>query len=135
MSLYTGKALTALISAIKADAACAALVGSRVYTAVPQKPTFPYIVIRTFSLPYDAKGGFTGTEVTARIQVLSEYRGAKEVSDVVTALHGALHEQNIPVTGANLVNLRYDGGGDALLEPDGKRWQGAVDFRLVLTKQ
>ncbi len=134
MSLFTGKAIGALITAIKADAVCAALVGGRVYTAVPQKPSFPYIVIRTFSQPYDAKG-LNGTEVTARIQVLSEYRGAKEVDDVITALHGALHEQSLAVTGANLVNLRYDGGGDALLEPDGKRWQGAVDFRLVLTNE
>lgn len=133
MSLHTGKALKAVIAAIKGDAGCSAYLNTRVYTYVPQKPTFPYAVIRTFSLPYDAKGGVIGSEITVRVQILSEYRGAKEVQDIVAAVHAALHEQNIAVTGANLVNLRYDGGGDALLEPDGKRWQGAIDFRLVLT--
>lgn len=132
MSLYTQKGLEAVVAKIKADAGVTALVSSRVYSSVPQVPTFPYLVVRTVSAPYDGKG-LIGSEIVVRISVHSEYDGAKEVGDIVTALHSALHEESLSVSGATFVNLRYDGGGDALREPDGVRWQGAVDFRLVIT--
>lgn len=132
MSLNTQKAVVAAITALSADAAFIALVGTRIYTNVQQNASFPYAVIRTFSIPYDTKDT-DGTEVTLRVQAFSEYKGSKEISEIMGAAYDVLHNKSITVTGANLVNLRYDGGGDANPEPDGKRWQGFIDFRIILT--
>ena len=132
MSLDTQKAVIAVITALKADVTLNALVAGRVYTNVVQNASFPYIAIRTFSIPYDTKDT-DGTEVTLRVQAFSEYKGSKEIAEIMSATYNALHKQSITVTGANLVNLRYDGGGDANPEPDGKRWQGFIDFRVILT--
>ena len=132
MSIYTSNIMKAVIAALKSDSQVSALIGDRVFTHVQQNCAFPYVAIRSFSAPYDTKTE-DGTETTLRIHVYSEYEGAAQVLDVLSKVHTALHKQQLTVEGANLVNLRYDGGGDAEPEPDGKRWQGFVDFRSVCT--
>lgn len=132
MSIYTKNILKAVITALKNDATVSGYLGDRVFTHVKQDSAFPYSAIRTISEPYDAKN-LSGTETIIRIHVFSQYDGASEVLNITSAIHDVLHEASLAVDGANLVNLRYDGGGDALPEPDGKSWNGFVDFRSVCT--
>lgn len=131
MSLNTLRAIGAIHTALVSDPSFSGVVGNRVYTAVVKNPTFPYCVIRTSSAPYDTKG-FNGSEIMVTLQVFSRYNGSKETLEILGHAYNALHDQNITVTGANLVNLRFDNGGDAVPEPDGKTWQGLATYRIVL---
>lgn len=119
----------AIYAALTTDTALAALVDD-IYDHVPANAAFPYVAIgETESVPWGAKD-FSGMEHTLTLNVWSRYKGRKEAKQIMAAIHDALHEAALSVTGQTLVNLRFKSAGTRL-ESDGVTRHAVVRYRAV----
>ena len=73
----------------------------------------------------------TGSEVTINMDVWSQYKGSKEVKNLMDRIHTLLHDSSLSVTGHNLINMRLE-FIDVLRDPDGITRHGIMRFRAVL---
>ncbi len=122
----------AVYAALAASAALQALIGNpaRVYDHVPDNPAFPYVTLGdTVSGPFDTKS-FAGRDQSVTLHAWSRYRGKKEVKQILTALHDALHEQPLTVAGHNFVLCRFE-FADVFDDEDGLTRHGVSRFRIV----
>lgn len=89
-----------LVTALKANAGVAALVGARVYDEPPANVTFPYVRIgEVIAQPFhtDGKEAF---EMTFGIEGYSRpVSGRVEAANIAFAVQVALHDQALTVTG------------------------------------
>lgn len=123
----------AAIVTLTNSGAVSALVGSRIYTDVPQKAQFPYVVISIQSEPF-AANDFSGQSHQLRIQSFSRAAGISECLAIRKAALDALDRQegNIAMTGSTLVKCEYSGLSDAFIEDDGKTWQSVGELEVVV---
>ena len=105
--------------------------GASVYDEVPEGSGFPYVVLgETTAIDYGTKD-INGSESTVMLHVWSQYRGAKEVKNIMDRVHDLLHDYSMSVSGANLINLRFE-FSDLLRDPDGVTRHGVMRFRAIL---
>lgn len=123
--------LQAAISGIKANGSISALVGTRVYSDVPDNPTFPFIVVEISSSPYDTKTS-EGMEHTLTCDIYSRETTPKTNGDIRAALYTLLHRQETALTGVTINNIICNGLAVTFKEPDGKTWHGVIQFRVVI---
>lgn len=109
------------------------LIAGRIYTDVPQKATFPYLVLNLDSGPF-AASDFSGQSHTLRLQIFSQDTSAKEALNIRKACLDALDRQEsaVTVTGFTLVRCEYSGNGTMFKEDDGKTWQAIGELELVV---
>ena len=104
---------------------------SKVYDDVPEGTTYPYVVMgEETAIPIGAKDT-DGHEHTLTIHVWSQYRGRKEIKNIMSQIYTLLHNVAISVTGASLVNIRHE-FERTLLEQDGITRHGVIRFRAVV---
>lgn len=123
----------ALFTALNGDSTLTTTLGASIFDHVPdhQAVTFPYVVIgEDTMLDYSTKD-LVGSDVTVTLHVWSQYRGSKEVKQVMDRVHTLLHDSNLTVTGRNLINLRSE-FSDVLRDPDGITRHGVMRFRAVM---
>jgi len=102
-----------------------------VYDDVPEGKTYPYVVIgEETSLNISTKT-VDAHEHTLTIHVWSQYRGRKEIKEIMEQIYTALHDSAITVSGASLVNLKQE-FEQTLLEGDGITRHGVIRFRAVV---
>lgn len=102
-----------------------------VYDDVPEGRSYPYIVIgEETSRNISAKDN-DGHEHTLTIHVWSQYRGRKEIKQIMEQIYTALHDSAITVSGASLVNIKQE-FEQTLLEGDGITRHGIIRFRAVV---
>lgn len=122
--------LTGISARLSAVSAVTALVGSRIYGAVPAKPTYPYVLITAQSIPMSAND-FSAMEHTVRVQAFA----AENKPGTCLAIRGAVmdaldrSESLITVQGGTLVSLEFDGLADAFPEDKGLTYQSVVEFK------
>ena len=105
--------------------------GASVYDEVPEGTSYPYVTIgETTALDYSTND-VNGSEQTLTLHVWSQYRGTKESKNIMDRLHDLLHNYSLSVSGANLINLRFE-FSDLIRDPDGITRHGVVRFRAVL---
>jgi len=127
--------LEALIDKLQQSPDIVALVGTRIYTDVPQNTVFPFIAIRISGGQYDTK---TEKGMEHFIRVSAFARASATVSAVTTALnlrkyiYDALHQKNLLITGQTMVNLLQDGLNELLEDDDGLTWQAITQYRCVV---
>lgn len=127
-----GLALQAAIYAsLRADAAVRMILGdpARIHDDPPTRPVFPYAAFgdaRVSQLP----GAEGHHEHDVRLRVSSRYRGRREARLAIAAIRDALHDADLPLTGARLVSLRFV-FADILRRPDGETFEGVARFRAV----
>lgn len=108
-----------------------------IYTNVPQDPeseddaAFPYIAINPINTtPTDTKDD-NGIVALIDVNVFTRSNSAKSDRALLTPIYDALQKySDLPVTGANVIDCRYDGGTD-FMESDGKTKQYSLTFRVV----
>tara|TARA_B100000524_G_C23416646_1_gene286345 strand:- start:75 stop:485 length:411 start_codon:yes stop_codon:yes gene_type:complete len=104
---------------------------SKVYDDVPEGTAYPYIVIgEETAIPTGAKDT-DGHEHTLTFHVWSQYRGRKEIKQIMEQIYTILHNVAISITGATLVNIRHE-FERTLLESDGITRHGVIRFRAVV---
>ena len=121
----------ALYARLNNDSTLTSTYGAAVYDEVPEGSGFPYVAIgESTALDYSTND-VTGSENTLVFHVWSQYRGAKETKNIMDRLHDLLHDYSLSVTGANLINLRYE-FSDLVRDPDGITRHGVMRFRAIL---
>ncbi len=125
--------IQAVVATLKADAGVTLLVAGRVYTDVPQKANFPYVVLSIDSDPF-AANDFSGQSHTLRIQAFGRNSTAKEVLTVRKACLDALDRQetSINLSAGTLVKCEFSGSGTMFQEDDGKTWQAVGELELIV---
>jgi len=65
------------------------------------------------------------------LDVWSQYKGSKEVKQIMDKIHDLLHDSSISVSGFNLINLRFE-FADIMRDPDGVTRHGVMRFRAII---
>lgn len=113
------------VSALTSDLSCAVL------DEVKQSQNYPFLTIgEETAIDYSTKD-VVGGEYTVNIDVWSQYKGSKETKQIMDKVHDLLHNNNLSVTGFNLINLRFE-FSDILRDPDGVTRHGVMRFRAVI---
>lgn len=121
----------ALHQRLTADANLLALLdGPRVYDDVPVRSQFPYVTFGLTSERDWSTGSDEGSEHSITLHVWSRAKGRKETSAIMDAIHAALHDVVLTLTGFRLVNLRHE-FTDARRDADGETYHGTSRFRAV----
>lgn len=123
---------TAIYQRLTNFAPLQALVGQRIYDDVPQPTQFPYVVIGEDTSIDWSQDCTLGTESTITIHAWSRYYGRIEAKRILQAVYDGLNRYNLPITGADCVNLisEYQ---ETFLDPDGITRHGVIRFRLLTT--
>jgi len=131
MSLHSWPLQQAVFSALNGNVT--GLNGSNitVYDDVPEDVVYPYVIIgEETALNFGSKT-LDGVEHTLTIHVWSQYRGRREVKEIMQSVYEILHEADINVSGASLVNIRQE-FSTTLAENDNITRHGVMRFRAVV---
>jgi len=102
-----------------------------VYDFVPESTAFPYVKVGEETSIDNGTKTLQGNEHTLVIHTFSRYRGSKEVKEIMSRIYALLHESSLSVSGASLVNLRFE-FSDVIKENDGFTSHGLQRFRAVV---
>ena len=102
-----------------------------VYDFVPENTAFPYVKLGEDTAIDNGTKTLQGNEHTLVVQTFSRYRGSKEIKDIMARIYTVLHESSLTVSGASLVNLRFE-FSDVLKENDGLTTHGLQRFRAIV---
>lgn len=120
---------TALDGATINDADGNAITG--VFDDVPENTAYPYVVIGEETATNIDTKDKEAHEHTLTIHVWSQYRGRKEIKNIMSSVYTTLHNASITVSGASLVNIRHE-FENTLTEADGITRHGVMRFRVVV---
>ncbi|WP_442577860.1 DUF3168 domain-containing protein [Mesorhizobium sp. ASY16-5R] len=125
--------LTAVQTLLLATAPVTALVGTRVYGAVPVKPTYPFILVTADSLPF-AANDFAGMEHRLRVQAFARENRPGTVLTIRQKVFDALNRNEAALTlpGNTLVLIEHDGLSTCFPEEDGRTYQSAIEFKALV---
>ncbi|WP_323034108.1 DUF3168 domain-containing protein [Pararhodobacter sp.] len=134
--LYELKA--AIITTLRGDARVSGFVARRVYDRVPtgdQAPPSPYVSMGPFDGTEDSADCIDGLAVSLQIDVWSwgdgEAYSSAECSKIAQAVRRALHDRELALPAAALVNLRHR-MTRIMQASDGITNHGALTFEATL---
>lgn len=102
-----------------------------VYDDVPENTSLPYVVIGEETTANSGTKTLDGVEHTLTLHIWSEYRGRREIKEIMESIYYLLHDTAISVTGASLVLIRQE-FSTTLEEADGITRHGVMRFRVVM---
>ena len=103
-----------------------------VFDDVPENTAYPYVVIGEETSVNLGTKTLDAHEHTLTIHAWSQYRGGmRDVKVIMQQIFTALHNSDITVSGASLVNIRHE-FEQVLLEQDGITRHGIMRFRVVV---
>ena len=121
----------AIVTALKANAGVAAIVGTRVYDNVPPSATFPYISLGDSQVLPDKADCIDGTEIFFNLDGWSRDNRFPECKTISKAVVAALDDQPLTVTGYTAVVFELD-NINYLRDPDGITRHVALSFRVLV---
>lgn len=120
-----------VISILSGDATLTGLVGSRIYTDVPDNETFPYINVSVTSGDYSVKDQ-VAMEHNIQVSAYSRDTSLDECSDIRSRVYDLLNRQEVAFTTSSVSNIMFNGFANVAKEPDGKTWQSVIQFDAVM---
>ena len=102
-----------------------------IYDSVPQNSTFPYV---TIDFQDTNNADFLNTRKDEKIMyfaVWSDYRGQKEVLEIMAELDALLHEQKFTLSAGRLVQMRVL-TKRTNRESDGLTYMGQLRLQVIL---
>ena len=102
-----------------------------VFDDVPENTAYPYVVIGEETATNIDTKDKDAHEHTLTIHVWSQYRGRKEIKNIMSSVYTTLHNASITVSGSSLVNIRHE-FENTLTEADGITRHGVMRFRAVV---
>lgn len=126
--------IAGVLTRLSGWSALTAIVGTKIYTRVPQQTLFPYILITLTSSDWSAKD-FAGMMHKLRVQGFSTASSPVEALQIRAAVIESLERQesNITVAGYNLVSFEKGSLSDIMIEKDGVTMQSIVEFDVIVT--
>jgi|TARA_X000000950_G_C13649858_1_gene551205 hypothetical protein len=116
---------------LSGDSNLTSTLGASVYDFVPDNSAFPYVKLGEETSVDAGTKTLQGNEHTLVIHSFSRYRGSKEIKNIMSRIYALLHESSLSVSGADLVNLRFE-FSDVIKENDGRTTHGLQRFRAVV---
>jgi len=122
---------SAVIAALKANGALIALVpAARIYSDVPDNPTFPFIICSMTSQPNDTKTE-SGMIHTLQVSAFSRSKTLADVAAIRSAVYNVLHKQEASFTAAGVYGILFSGTSFLLKESDGITYHSPMQFRIM----
>lgn len=121
-----------LIARLKAYSALVTLIGTRIFTDVPQKATFPYVTIDVSS-----DEAYNKTAKSKRFQVVfnswSREKDMAEAANIIQKIEDSIDRQETSITldSGTLVMLQLI-SEDCYKDPDGITWHGVGIYNAYI---
>ena len=119
-----------VFDALDGDSTLQSLV-TDVFDFVPENTAFPYVKVGEETAVDNCTKTLQGNDHTLVIHTFSRYRGSKETKEIMSRIYALLHESSLTITGASLVNLRFE-FSDIIKENDGLTTHGLQRFRAMV---
>lgn len=131
MALHSWNLQKAIYSTLNGSVTGVSGASVSVYDDVPEDPTYPYVILGEETTANNGSKTLDGVEHTLTIHAWSQYRGRREIKEIMESVYSLLHEAAITVSGASLVNIRQE-FSQTLAENDGITRHGVMRFRVVV---
>lgn len=131
MSFHSWELQKAIFTALNGNTSGVNGANVPVYDDVPQGTSYPYVLIGEETTANNGSKTLDGVEHTQTIHVWSQYRGRREIKEIMGSVYENLHNADISVSGASLVNCRQE-FSTTLAENDGITRHGVMRFRAVV---
>lgn len=122
------------LALLKATSGVTNLTGQRIYSDVPQKQTFPYVVCSIDSSDFSAQD-FTGMDHTLQFNIYSRDKSPEETARIRSAIYTSLNRQEsvIELDAGTMTHIHFNGVSTTFKDVDGVTWVGVIQFRAVIT--
>lgn len=131
MAFHSWELQKALFSTLNGSVTGMESASVSVYDDVPENTAYPYVVIGEESTSNNGSKDLDGLEHTITLHIWSQYRGRREIKEIMESVYSLLHNTAITVSGASLVNIRQE-FSTTLAENDGITRHGVMRFRAVV---
>jgi len=132
MSFHSFDVQSAIYTILNGDSTLDAIVGNnKIFDNVPQDTAYPYVVIGNINVINTGTKTLDGNEYNLDIDVWSEYRGKKEISDAMERIYELLHDTTYSVSGANFVNSQVR-STITLVENDGITRHAVLSLSVIV---
>lgn len=105
-----------------------------VYDRVPDDADFPYVTLGDIGIRDWSGKTFSGSQCSLQLHIHSREGGRKQSMEIMERLYSLLHDNNISVSGQNMVMMRFL-SSDIVLEQDGWSYHGNMRFSLLLQSE
>ena len=131
MSLHSWELQKAIFTTLNNNVTGVSSAKIPIYDNVPEGSVYPYVVIGEETATNNGTKTLDGVEHTLTLHAWSQYRGRREIKEIMQSVYEKLHNTAITVTGASLVNIRQE-FSNTLEEQDGITRHGVIRFRAVV---
>jgi len=132
MSFHSFDLQSAIYSILNGDATLDSIIGNnKIFDNVPQDTPYPYVVIGNINVINTGTKTLDGNEYNVDIDIWSEYRGKKEISDAMERIYELLHDTTYSVSGANFVNSQVR-STITLVENDGITRHAVLSLSVIV---
>lgn len=132
MSFHSFDVQSAIYTILNGDSTLDGIVGNnKIFDNVPQDTAYPYVVIGNINVINTGTKTLDGNEYNLDIDVWSEYRGKKEISDAMERIYELLHDTTYSVSGASFVNSQVR-STITLVENDGITRHGVLSLSVIV---
>lgn len=131
MSIGQFQLQQAIYTALNSDNTLTDTLGATIVDDVPHGTSYPFVTIGDVRSSDYSTVDLIGGDLVVELHSWSQYKGSKEVKQMMDRLHDLLHDSNLGVTGFNLVNLRFE-FSDIVRDPDGVTRHGVMRFRAII---
>ena len=131
MALHSWELQKAIFTALDGNVTGIDSASVSVYDDVPENTAYPYVILGEETSANSGTKSLDAIEHTLTLHVWSQYRGRREIKEIMQSVYSLLHNTAITVTGASLVNIRQE-FNNTLMENDGITRHGIMRFRAVV---
>ena len=124
---------SAVYSLLSGDSSLDTLIGDgRIYDSVaPQDSAYPYVVIGMETVSDVGTNTLDGNIYNLNIEVWSQYRGQKQIKEVMERIYNLVDNVSISVSGADSV-MSYVNNTTTMVEVDGITRHGIVNVDFTI---
>ena len=121
---------TTLTNANITDASGTAITG--VFDDVPEGTAYPYVAIGDDTATNISVKGLDIHEHTLNVHIYSQYRGRRDIKEIMAKVYTALNDVSLSITGALGINIKHE-FDTTTVEGDGITRHGIMRFRCVVS--
>ena len=124
---------SAIFSLLSGDSTLDGLIGNnKIFdSSAPQDTAYPYVVIGSESIRNVGTTTLDGNVYNIDIEVWSQYRGQKQIKDVMERIYNLVNNATISVSGASSV-MSYVNNATTMTEVDGITRHGIVNIDFTV---
>lgn len=123
-----------IIARLKANSALITSLAGRIYSHVPQNVSYPFARVELTAEPSFTKGDNRSYRYTCRVQIWLQQQSPALLGQLVAAVKEVLDRQEaeLIIDSGQVVYCNQSGAQTVFVEPDGKTWQGVIEFSLLV---